>query len=897
MGHTNEIVRLIETEGVDPNGLDQYKLPPLHRAVNKNQVSAAQMLVYLGADLHATGKQDRHECALHWACRNGSLELVKSLISMGGDIEQRDVCGWAALHHACSQRDRGSSLLVAHYLVSVGASISEQDQDGRTPLHLASAAGNSDLCFYLVTHGASVHSFDRKGKTPAQCASAHVPELGKLLQADDDTAINALAPWHHFGTTFKRPNEQASAKDFALPMACVPVIFYSFGALYWWLSIVACSVLMYFVGGALQPTPGKKVKAQPTLHAFYIGCVLMTYSTWFSVVGLGRDISVGRLFLFLVSSICLFICFFIASYTDPGVLKPNSRDYNDVLIAVARGLSLDGFCATCAIRKPTRSKHCSVLDACVAQFDHFCPWCNNAIGSKNYLGFVGWCFFEAVCHLQLVYDLWAWLLKEIRAESTFPLVHNLVAINELHPTVLYLVIFNVMSLAMACQLIQFQTGNIKVSLTTNERMNAFRYTYLQQFLPAGLVGNPYDRGGFQANFMFLLRGGLMPPLPKLQYKSIEFDIDCKVGSQLDPWEGGTAITVGKGKLDVAGAHRWMVQEQKRASEMTGEARAAKHEDLRYNFMGVLRRLSEYPEFLQRKYLSYLIKTQRQGLLQEQVDAVVQEVEAQKGHQGHFGMSEQEKQLLAKIGGAGHGDMAQGADGMWRRREEGRSSQLEEQSRKEMQEKQVKMMMHMVEQQTKIAEEVMDAEQFAIFQKGVIEMERHDSIQDKQTAMQDSQRELKGLLSEAQQHTIQERIQGVMQAYVAEHGHPTTQAAPAALEPVPTASTDQSDSDGDSSGFSDDSDEDEDDDLVVRQTQMVNLMLETQRQVAQAIMNEVQIQVFSQGYDKIQQAQSLVAKQAANEASKQQWHPLLSPEQQVQMETQMKEAMTKAMSKS
>ena len=162
------------------------------------------------------------------------------------------------------------------------ASISEQDQDGRTPLHLASAAGNSDLCFYLVTHGASVHSFDRKGKTPAQCASAHVPELGKLLQvggrgagvcpypctchsaspallltcvavlpsfppapqgwlpiwcgvqADDDTAINALAPWHHFGTTFKRPNEQASAKDFALPMACVPVIFYSFGALYWW---------------------------------------------------------------------------------------------------------------------------------------------------------------------------------------------------------------------------------------------------------------------------------------------------------------------------------------------------------------------------------------------------------------------------------------------------------------------------------------------------------------------------------------------------------------------------------------------------------------------------------------------------------------------------------------
>jgi palmitoyltransferase ZDHHC4 len=87
--------------------------------------------------------------------------------------------------------------------------------------------------------------------------------------------------------------------------------------------------------------------------------------------------------------VCI-VTFLLASFVDPGVVTAaNVTEY-------MRLFRYDGFlyelkdCATCAVPKVARSKHCRVCNHCVAKFDHHCIWLNACVGERNHRWFMAY---------------------------------------------------------------------------------------------------------------------------------------------------------------------------------------------------------------------------------------------------------------------------------------------------------------------------------------------------------------------------------------------------------------------------------------------------------------------------------------------------------------------------
>jgi len=752
----SQATRLLVTDKHwNPNHLDQYGLPPLHRAINKGQCETAQVLIFCGAIVDATGTYPEQETALHWACRESNLDAVKTLVCAGADLAKRDAHGWTPLHHL-AQSNGDEAVSVAHYLVCAGADIHAAEADGQTALHLAAALGSTDMCWYLWKAGCSPHAFDRQGRTPGQVAlAAGQKEVAELMQASDGSGMDSMSPWELQNRTFKRPNEKATYLDFLLPIVMVPIGFRMFGILPWYLSFCFGCGSMGLVSMALMPRKGAKPEAKPVMHAFYIGCVLYTYGLLVQL-GLIQEMGVLSLMMFLGLTVALLICFCVASYTDPGVVPFNEADYFRALGIVENthvlSLAKERLCRTCKAQKPIRSKHCSVLNRCVAEFDHFCPWCNNAVGSKNLLGFLGWCFFEMLCHGVIIYLLYGYLLKEIKQDTVWPIWSTLGKLNQTAPTVFYLFLFNCMSFLMAMQLAMFNCGNLGVGVTTNERMNANRYKYLQDYVGDNLRGNPNDKGGFIANFRHSIARGIvpdsyeekLPPMEEGEPPMLSGTVPLKTNENFDCFqctgaEANQCHDLGAYPVQSAEAFRWIITQQKRIQEdphLTVTEREAHVEVLRDMMLQTVCKLAEDPPERQKKLLEMLNGDGHQpvraaGHISDQLQAASELVpKVEPGDtKGVTTFAQPDPDGAISSGGSEQATPS-GASGQDTAREQ-----------------------YMLAQQKAIAYEVLTAEQLEVFKEGQQQMDQQTDPKARETVMATAQAQLANMLTDIQQDKI------------------------------------------------------------------------------------------------------------------------------------------------
>ena len=120
------------------------------------------------ANANARDTNGRRSSPLHFAAGYGRRDVVELLLRLGADVHARDDGGLIPLHNACSF---GHAEVVA-LLLNAGADPNARDGWSYTPLHEAAVKGKADVCILLLQNGAEPTTRNSEGKTPGDVADA-----------------------------------------------------------------------------------------------------------------------------------------------------------------------------------------------------------------------------------------------------------------------------------------------------------------------------------------------------------------------------------------------------------------------------------------------------------------------------------------------------------------------------------------------------------------------------------------------------------------------------------------------------------------------------------------------------------------------------------------------------
>jgi ankyrin repeat protein len=134
--------------GESANALDNVSL---YTASKRGRLEVVRSLLGRGADVN-----ERHRSygtPLDVASREGRLGVAKLLIEHRADVNSRDEAGWTPLHKA----SRKGHLDIVRLLLDQGADVNATEQNLLTPLDLASFNGQLEVVKLLLERGANAH--------------------------------------------------------------------------------------------------------------------------------------------------------------------------------------------------------------------------------------------------------------------------------------------------------------------------------------------------------------------------------------------------------------------------------------------------------------------------------------------------------------------------------------------------------------------------------------------------------------------------------------------------------------------------------------------------------------------------------------------------------------------
>jgi len=137
----------------------------LHAASLEGHVEVVRSLLKFGVDVDARGRWG--QSPLRFAILRRHLNIVQCLVDNGADPNFRDVCHMTPLGHAA----RRGHLKIVRVLLEHNADVNSQDEDGLTPMHDVFLRGYPEgdypqIVRLLLERGANPNARNNKRQTP-----------------------------------------------------------------------------------------------------------------------------------------------------------------------------------------------------------------------------------------------------------------------------------------------------------------------------------------------------------------------------------------------------------------------------------------------------------------------------------------------------------------------------------------------------------------------------------------------------------------------------------------------------------------------------------------------------------------------------------------------------------